>query len=436
MRSHHIFIATAMTVLCPPISAQTVPGTGIDVQNYSLEVTPNFSEKSINVTAEIRFKSTQEGLAQLAFSPSALIIDEARIGSQVVRATLNSDALIFPLPRPMRNGAVATLTVRYHGQPKRGVVFDENKSLVYTGYFACDWLICAQDAPGDKATVSIDLILPKGQAAVAVGDRQSISQRGDGRERHRWRTRLPYSSYLIAFAAGAFNEVQDGEKLTYLTNIRDPDTIEKLFGTTYEMLAYFESKAGVALPSKRYTQVLIEGSVAQEAATYATIGREELDPILTNKTEDWVIAHELAHQWWGNLVTCKSWEHFWLNEGITTFMTAAWKEHKHGRPAYDAELDLARKRVARATQLGFNKPLAFSGAYPSLSVRRAIHYSKGALFMDHLRTLLGEKAFWAGLKRFTRHHAGGVVESQDLQRAFEQASGRDLTAPFKEWVWG
>jgi hypothetical protein len=79
MRSHHIFIATAIAVLCPPISAQTVPGTGIDVQNYSLEVTPNLSEKSINVTAEIRFKSTQEGLAQLAFSPSALIIDEARI---------------------------------------------------------------------------------------------------------------------------------------------------------------------------------------------------------------------------------------------------------------------------------------------------------------------------------------------------------------------
>jgi aminopeptidase N len=127
---------------------------------------------------------------------------------------------------------------------------------------------------------------------------------------------------------------------------------------------------------------------------------------------------------------------FWLNEGITTFMTAAWKEHRYGRAAYDGELDIARERLWKARAKGFDKPLAWAGRYPSLGIRRDVQYSKGALFMDHLRTLLGDDAFWAGLKRYTREHAGGSVTSIDLEHAMEKASGRDLRAPFAEWVFG
>jgi hypothetical protein len=116
-------------------------------------------------------------------------------------------------------------------------------------------------------------------------------------------------------------------------------------------------------------------------------------------------------------------------------MTAAWKEHRFGRAAYVAELDIARRRVARLKEAGGDRPLAFAGAYPSLAARRAVQYSKGVLFLDHLRTQLGEEAFWKGLKSFTRTHAGGVVESRDFQRAFEKASGRDLGAMFDEWVY-
>ena len=145
--------------------------------------------------------------------------------------------------------------------------------------------------------------------------------------------------------------------------------------------------------------------------------------------------HELAHQWWGNLVTCATWRDFWLNEGITTFMTAAWKEHRYGRAAYIAELDVARARLAKASELGFDKPLAWNGQYPSLGTRRAIQYSKGALFMDHLRRELGERAFWSGLRKFTRDHAGGTVTSIDLQRAMERSSRRDLSALFATWVF-
>jgi len=148
-----------------------------------------------------------------------------------------------------------------------------------------------------------------------------------------------------------------------------------------------------------------------------------------------VIAHELAHQWWGNGVTAKDLSHFWLNEGIVTFMVAAWKEYRWGRPAYEREIALARRRHARAVEAGFDVPLSFAGAYPSLGVRRAVQYSKGALFMDALRSELGDDVFWTGLGAYTSAHMGKSVTSADFQRAFEEASGRDLSAIFQAYVF-
>lgn len=136
-----------------------------------------------------------------------------------------------------------------------------------------------------------------------------------------------------------------------------------------------------------------------------------------------------------NLVTCADWNEFWLNEGITTFMVAAWKEHRWGRASYDREMELARQRVDADAKAGTVGPLTFSGPFPSLSARRAIQYSKGALFMDRLRRELGERMFWDGLRSFTRTYAGTTVVSRDFQRALERASGRDLSTLFNEWVY-
>lgn len=202
------------------------------------------------------------------------------------------------------------------------------------------------------------------------------------------------------------------------------------------MVRFLAGKAGVPLPVNDYSQLLVKGDEAQEAATYSVIGLDDLPPKSDDPAEDWAIVHELAHEWWGNLLTCTSLREFWLNEGITTFMTAAWKEHRYGRAAYEAELDFARARVAKARAKGFDMPLAWTGTYPSLGLRRDIQYSKGALFMDHLRTLLGDAAFWAALKLYTQAHVGGVVTSLDLENAMEQASQKDLRSVFAEWVFG
>ena len=117
-------------------------------------------------------------------------------------------------------------------------------------------------------------------------------------------------------------------------------------------------------------------------------------------------------------------------------MTAAWKEYRYGRAAYDAELAVSQRRWDKIKSQGFDEPLTWSGPYPNLSTRRAIQYNKGAIFMAYLRDTLGDAAFWKGLRDYTRAHAGRTVTSIDLERAMEAASSKNLHNIFVQWVFG
>lgn len=403
---------------------------------YRVKLAPDFSTQRLSGSESITLRTTGP-LAEFVFSPNALLIERATINGLPARVTADKQGIVFQPAQPLRAHETATLSFAFSGTPARGTIFGAD--WVYTSYWGCDWMVCLQDSPGDKARMSLDVRLPRGMISQAAGRLQgTVAARND--MIHRWRTTRAYSPYLFAFAAGRLtrvSEVSDGNRLTYLSiGSVDETKLRELFKPASAMVRFFSEKAGIALPDRRYAQLIVPGSEAQEAVSHSLLGQDELTPLLTDPQADWAIAHELAHQWWGNLVTCREWSEFWLNEGITVFMTAAWKEQAHGRAAYDAEMALARARLARARDAGWDKPLAFAGTYPSLGLRRAVQYSKGALFMDHLRSTLGDRAFWRGLKAYTRAHVGGSVTSRDFQSAMERASGRDLSVEFNAWVFG
>ena len=428
-------LAVAASALLASAAAAEAPGAGMDVVRYHVHLRPYFLGRSVSGETEITVRARAGGLRELVFSGNALTIDAASVAGQPIRPELRGGSWVFPLPKPLARGRSVVLKAAYHGAPRRGVSFQPRS--MHTSYFACDWMLCLQDSPGDKAAFSLSLQLPAGMTSVGPGE-VAVRALPSGERLHAWREPRPYSPYLFGFAAGEFAEASSRGRrveLRFLSDAAAAAELRPLFSPTGDMLRWFEDKAGAPFPHARYTQLLVAGGAAQEAAGWSLIGRRMLDPILDAPEEDWVIAHELAHQWWGNLVTCERWSEFWLNEGVTTFMVAAWKEHRWGRAAYDREMDIARRGRARAAEAGFDKPLSWAGDYPNLGVRRAVQYSKGALFMDALRTELGEAVFWAGLKRFTRAHAGGTVTSRDLQRAFETESGRSLQPLFDSWVY-
>lgn len=410
---------------------------GFDVASHSLVLTPDLAAGTVSGTEEIRFVSGDAPLSELRFSANALEIAGATLDGRAVSVRKDGQGTVFVLSEPLAAGRPATLRFRFSGKPARGVT--AVPGALYTSYFACDWMVCRQDEPGDKAALSLDLVLPAGARSLGVGRLAGRQRLDDGRVVHRWRSDRAYSPYLYAFAAGTLSErvVKSGSgTLRFLDASGGKSDLGALFADSAGIAAFFAGKAGMPLPGRSYAQLLVPGDEAQETATFSLIGKEELEAEKREPGSAWIIAHEMAHQWWGNLVTCESWQHFWLNEGMAVFMTAAWKEQRFGAAAYAAEIDHARKRAERAKAKGQDRPLAWGGKYDSLGDRRDIQYGKSAVFLDRLRRELGDEAFWAGVRLYTRRHAGGTVTSADFQRAMEEASRRDLGPLFREWVTG
>ncbi|MGC1304922.1 MAG: M1 family aminopeptidase [Caulobacteraceae bacterium] len=404
--------------------------------SYEISLTPDFATGVLSGVERLRFRSLSDGLDTLSFTANGLALNASLDGMDSVTSAVEGKRLILHLPRRLAKGETATLTVSFTGRPTSNLVFTPQE--IHTGFFTCAAMICDDDRPGDRATLQLALTLPTGMDAVAPGRLVSRRSSGPDRETWRWREDRPYPAYLFGFAAGRYaREPLAGRTgLSVLYAGETPQRVRQMFADTSRMIAFYQSKAGLPPPEPSYTQVLVDSYGDQEDASLSMIEKGSIEPILTDPQKDGIVAHELAHQWWGNLVTCADWKELWLNEGLTVFMVAAYKEQRWGRAAYDRAIASANAGWAAAKAANFDVPLSYAGDYPSLSAKRRIAYSKSVVFLDLLRSELGETAFWDGLRSYTRANAGRSVSAADLERAFEAASSRDLSALFRTWVFG
>jgi aminopeptidase N len=408
----------------------------IHVIHYDVEVSPDFKSHAIAGKTEMKFESLVDGLEKLSFSTHELKVSSVQAGSLPAQFSSENSTLTIAFAKRLKRGQKITIAVEYQGTPQSGITFGEHS--IYTAYDTCHWMICDQDNPGDKATLQLTLNLPKDLQVIASGKEVNKKPLADGLVQHVWREDRPYSAYVFGFTAGQFQVYRSkvgNTELGVFSETVSPKILEQEFQDTGKMIQFFEEKSGVPFPHPSYEQIVVPGDEAQEVSSFSVIGTENVEPIITHPKEDWAIVHELAHQWWGNLITCKSWDHFWLNEGMVVFLTAAYKEARWGKAEYDREMEVARKRYQFAKDQGFDLPLTKSQLPPTLKLRRAIAYSKGALFLDTLREQMGEDAFWSGLKAYSKMYVGKTVESQDFQKIMESKGGPEVTKVFNAWVY-
>ena len=403
--------------------------------SYDVTIVPDFAAGTITGAERLRFRSLSDNLDTLSFTSNALTVSAFLNVEAGVTTSTEGGRRIFHLPCRLSKGEEATLTMTFAGRPERDVVFIPNE--IHTGYFTCEVMVCDIDRPDDRASLLFSLVLPNGMDAVAPGELVRRDEIGDDRVDWTWQEDRPYPAYLYGFAAGRYARapLAQNPPLSVLYTGETPERMQTMFADTARMIAFYETKAGVKLPERHYTQVLVDRNGDQEDASLSMIEKKSVEPILTDPHDDGMIAHELAHQWWGNLVTCADWKELWLNEGMAGFMTAAYKEQRWGRADYDREIAVAQKAWDAAKKAGLDEPLSWAGTYTSLRDKRRIAYGKSMVFLDTLRSQLGEDAFWRGVQHYTQENAGRSVTAADLQKAFEAASGRDLSALFKTWVY-
>ena len=409
-----------------------------DVINYNLRLEPDIANKSLVGKESIKFVARSANLMQVEFNCGELTIDSVQ-ESGVARKFVRRDRkLIISLDKPAKLNEARELEIEYHGTPRRGIRFFPERQQVYTIFSTSQWMVCV-DEPDDRATFLMSLILPAKLTAVGNGSPTPPSSLPNGKMEHRFVQRYPIPTYIFGFAIGNFRTVTEsaGDHVTlrYMSAQHSDDELRRIFQNSRDMLAFYRERAGVAYADRIYTQVLAAGGVEQEMSSFTALRETYGKDVLANERDIWLAAHEFAHQWWGNMVTCRDWTHFWLNEGIASFMASAYKEHRFGRAEYMKDIEEYRKNYEKVKNAGKDRSLVFPDWNSPTSEDRTLVYDKGAYVLHLLREELGDKVFWDGIRRYTRKYFGKSVVTSDFQKEMEAASNRSLKQFFDRWVY-
>ncbi|MEL6537807.1 MAG: M1 family metallopeptidase [Bacteroidota bacterium] len=401
--------------------------TGLNVLHYSVHLKPDLPSQSVEGQVVIEF--------ELPLTEQEIVLDAGNLeiegieGESVTGYSKQGSKLHIQLSNG-RN-LKEEITVHYHGSPKRGLLFHPEASQAYTVYFTSDWMVC-HDTPEDKATLNLNIVVPEGLDCVASGE-HTWTEEG----LHHWQQNYESPTYTYGFALGKFQQQDTIYQAVDIHNYAPaytPAQLQYIFRETPGMLAFFEEKSGVPYDQEDYSQILMGGHY-QEMSGFSILMESYGKLVFKDSTETNLISHELAHQWWGNRITCESFQHFWLNEAMATYMSAAYNQHRFGEAKYQADIGAYRRVYEGIKSRGNDKPLVFrSWINPSRDDRNIVYF-KGAYFLHVLRQELGDQAFWEGIRHYSQQHFDGTVTSQDFQQAMEAAANRELTALFNEWVY-
>lgn len=425
-------LAFALALWCRAAFAQAP----LQVAHYDARIEPHIESRTVTGVVSVTLNRGASPGEQLVLDRGALDIDAVERGGRAVPFTLSPGKVQLSF-------AVAATTdqpfvIRYHGMPKFGLEFAPQTPVVYTIFSTSQWVV-TEDAPSRRATWRLSIIVPRTWTVFAVGQpvrRSSISEALDVAE---WRLERPVPSYTVGFAAGALTSVSErigNVTIEFAASQLSADQLRSALREAIPMLEFFAARAGVPLPGGRYAQVLVPKTVGQEMAGLSLFSDDYGKELLDDHQSVELLAHEFAHQWWGNSVTNADWTHFWLNEGFATFMAAAFREHRFGREAYLADIDQMKARYERVRAAGHDRPLIFPDWQHPSADDRAIVYQKGGYVLHLLRQELGDDLFWKGLAVYTTTNMGRSVTTGDFKRAMQEATGRDLSTFFAKWVEG
>lgn len=415
-----------------------------DVLHYQLALIPDFDTQSIDGIVDITFRSLESGLRRIELDlyDELNVVRVRDVASNVTTGFRQAnDVLDIRLPSRLEPGDELTLRVEYNGQPEPtgplGLAFDSTPAgrptlaTISEPFYARSWWPC-KDTALDKAMVDLIAIVPSYMFAAAAGTLESVSPAGD-KTLYRWSSDYPMTTYNVSFAVTEyaswtedyvspegnafpleFHVFPEHESIARYEFERVGQMID-FFSDLYGPYAFEEEKYGMA-------EVVLAG--AMEHQTMTSYG----DFFMTgDRYYEGIVAHELSHHWWGNLLTLTDWNDIWLHEGLATFSDGLWREHIDGRDAY---LQFLRQRSAGCC--GFYGPIS-----PPAKLFNQTVYQKGAWMLHMLREYIGDADFFAALRSLTQDPSLRYQHfaTRDFIDAFEARTGQDLDWFFDQWLY-
>lgn len=423
----------------------------VDVQHIKLDIEVFLKEKRIagSATLDLIALRRLDSLSLDAVGHEVSSIRETK-ANLPVKFENTGEKLLLDFGRPVERGEMLQLTIAYQvRQPKGGLYFfgpsagepdvpltcwTQGEAILNRHWFPC------LDNPNERQTSEVIATVDVGNEVISNGrllSREKLA--GGAKERFHWKQSESHVAYLISLAVGKFAVGRDVWREIPLLYFAPPDReadIVGTFGRTKEMIELFSTKFGVDYPWEKYSQVVVEQFIAggQEntSATSLYSGTMHDKRALLDDSPEGLTSHELGHQWWGDLLTCKDWAHLWLNEGFATYCEVIWEEHRSGKDERDLLL-FGKSQSARSGSC-LTRPIVdrFYNHPDDMFDSRA--YPKGGWVLHMLRSQLGDEDFFAGLKRYATDNRYQTVETTDLRRAFERQTGRALDRFFIQWT--
>ena len=298
------------------------------------------------------------------------------------------------------------------------------------------------DKPNERCTQEMYLTVEKDLETLSNGKLISSTDNGDGTKTDYWKQSLAHAPYLFMIAIGEFSITEDewnGIPLMYYVDTAYAAHAEKIYNHTPEMLSFFSDLLEYPYPWEKYAQVAVSDYVsgAMENTTAVIYGDFVLktERELIDNHNDQIVAHELFHHWFGDLVTCESWSNLTMNEGFANYAEYLWYEYKYGKDEAEwHRINELSSYIQSAYSMGMHDLIDYQYADKE-DMFDAHSYNKGGLVLHMLRNYLGDELFFEGLHEFLQEHQYTAVEAHDLRLTMEEVSGEDLIWFFDQWYF-
>ncbi len=422
------------------------------VEHIFLDLCLDIPRQSYHGTCSIRLLPIRKGIDSLTLDAVNLNIQSVKVDEIAQNFDYNGEQLIIQLSQPTQIGKLMLIAIAYSVEkPQRGIYFIQpdqhypNKpTQVWTQGEDEDsrfWFPCF-DYPGQLSTSEIRVRVPKDLIAISNGELIDTQKDGDEKIYH-WSQQQIHPTYLMTLAVGDFAEIRDewqGKPVTYYVEKSRKDDAKRSMGKTPRMIEFLSEKYGYTYPFPKYAQVCVDDFIfggMENTSTTLLTDRCLLDEraTLDNRGTESLVVHELAHQWFGDLLVIKHWSHAWIKEGMASYSEVMWTEHEYGdqEAAYYRLLE-ARSYLSEDSSR-YRRPMVTHVYREAIELYDRHIYEKGSCVYHMIRAELGEELFWPAIQTFVQDNAHKTVETVDLLRAIEKATGRNLTFLFDQYVY-
>ncbi len=445
------------------------PDIPFSVNKMWLEIEPDFASKTIRGREQLKITTRQDlnkleldsaGLTieSVYYSSTDIVLDKNKSPGKNEKLDFNieGEKLIIQLNKSYKEGSKFHLVINYNAKPQRGFNFVKSSNGTSKEAWTQGepteskyWFPCF-DHPQLKYPREISVIVSEEFIVISNGEPNFIDQaeiQGKKKTKYVWEELNPNPTYLTCIVVGQFAETSRGENyeervpLSYYVpkdRVKDSD---RSFKDTQKMMRFFERYFSTSYPYEKYSQIVVNdfpyGGMENTTCTtlYTDILHDEIAHLDYNSDD--VVSHELAHQWFGDFITCRDWQHIWLNEGFATYCEALYVEHVYNTTQHEFQyyvLEMINGYLDEAANL-YKRPIVTKLYRDIDDLFDAHSYNKGGTVLHMLRHHVGEDDFKSSLKLYLDTFGNHTAESDDLRQIFEQVSGKSLQQFFDQWVF-